>query len=105
MNKGTLYLALSLRAEGYTVFANTEASGTLSKRIADDANRRMEGAGVILLGMFSVAMDLMRDWRNKPGAAEVLPFLDQYLPAYGYIARAHEGATLNGTLFPGELGL
>lgn len=102
---GTEYLALSLREEGYTVFANTEASGTFSQRLADDANRRMENAGVILTGMFSIAMDLMRDWRHKPGSAEVLPFLDQYLPAYGYVARAHEGATLNGTLVPGEQGL
>lgn len=101
----TEYLALSLRQEGYTVFANTEASGTFSRRLADDANRRMENAGVILMGMFSVAMDLMRDWRNTPGSAEVLPFLDQYLPAYGYVARAHEGAVLNGSLVPGESGL
>lgn len=102
---GTLYLALSLRAEGYTVFANTEASGTFNKELAADANRRMENSGVILMGMFSVVMDLMRDWRATPGSLTVLPFLDKYLPAYGYVARAHEGAVLNGTLAPGELGL
>ena len=56
---------------------------------------------MVLMGMFSVAMDLMRDWRNTPGSAQVLPFLDQYLPAYGYVARA----VLNGTLAPGESGL
>jgi hypothetical protein len=28
------------------------------------------------MGMFAIAMDLMRDWRNSPGIAEVLPFLD-----------------------------
>ncbi|MCJ1427498.1 hypothetical protein MMC29_005401 [Sticta canariensis] len=101
----TLYLALSLRAEGYTVFANTEASGTFSKELAADANRRMENSGVILMGLFSVVMDLMRDWRNTPGSATVLPFIDTYLPAYGYIARAHEGAVKNGKLQPGEDGL
>ena len=105
MTIGTEYLALSLRQEGYTVFANTEASGTFTRRLADDANRRMENAGVILTGGFSIAMDLMRDWRNTPGSAQVLPFLDQYLPAYGYVARAHKGAVLNGTLAPGEAGL
>lgn len=57
------------------------------------------------MGMFSVVMDLMRDWRATPGSSTVLPFLDKYLPAYGYVARAHEGAVLNGTLAPGELGL
>ncbi|KAI9764337.1 MAG: hypothetical protein M1835_007600 [Candelina submexicana] len=101
----TEYLALSLVSEGYTVFANTEASGTFSKRLADDANRRMERAGVILMGTFSVAMDLMRDWRNTPGSAQVLPWLDTYLPAYGVVARAHEGAVKNGTYAEGELGL
>ena len=65
----------------------------------------MENAGVILMGMFSVVADLMRDWRATPGSSTVLPFFDKYLPAYGYVARAHEGAVLNGTLVPGELGL
>ncbi|MCJ1451471.1 hypothetical protein MMC28_001808 [Mycoblastus sanguinarius] len=101
----TEFLALSLRSEGYTVFANTEASGTFSKRLADDANRRMENSGVILMGLFAVVMDLMRDWRNTPGSLQLLPFLDQYLPVYGFVARAHEAAVLNGTLAPGELGL
>lgn len=102
---GTEFLALSLRAAGYTVFANTEASGTFSDRLTADANRRMENAGVILQGMFAVVMDLMRDWRNTPGSLQVLPFLDQYLPAYGFVARHHEAAVLNGTLVPGEAGL
>ena len=65
----------------------------------------MESAGVILQGMFAIVMDLMRDWRNTPGSLEILPFLDQYLPAYGYVARGHEAAVLNGTLAPGEAGL
>ena len=74
--KGTSFLALSLVEAGYTVFANTEASGTFNDKLAFDANRRMERAGVTLMGMFAIAMDLMRDWRNTPGAKEVLPFLD-----------------------------
>lgn len=73
---GTAFLALSLAEAGYEVFANTEASGTFSDRLAADANRRMEQAGVHLMGMFGIVMDLMRDWRNTPGSAEVLPFLD-----------------------------
>jgi hypothetical protein len=33
-------------------------------------------------GMFGIAMFLMKDWRNTPGTAEVLPFLDKvcYVP-------------------------
>ncbi|KAI4194644.1 MAG: hypothetical protein LQ348_002592 [Seirophora lacunosa] len=101
----TEFLALSLRAEGYTVFANTEASGTFTDKLARDANDRMVAAGVVLQGVFAIVMDLMRDWRGEPGSAQVLPWLDTYLPAYGYVARAHEAAVTNGTLAPGEAGL
>lgn len=101
----TEFLALSLRAEGYTVFANTEASGTFTEKLAVDANDRMKDGGVILQGTFAIVMDLMRDWRNTPGSLQLLPWLDTYLPAYGYVARAHEAAVQNGTLLPGEEGL
>jgi hypothetical protein len=73
---GTSFLALSLREAGYSVWANTDASGTFNARLASEANARMKDAGVHLVGMFAIAMDLMRDWRNTPGAGEVLPFLD-----------------------------
>jgi hypothetical protein len=59
------------------VFANAEASGAYSRRIADDANERMRAAGVQVVSMFAVACDLMRDWRNAPGAMELLPFYDR----------------------------
>ncbi|EHL01854.1 Isochorismatase-like hydrolase [Glarea lozoyensis ATCC 20868] len=98
----TAFLALSLRAEGYEVFANTDASGTFNDKLAADANRRMEAAGVHLMGMFGIAMDLMRDWRNTPGSAEVLPFMDKYLVPYSLVARAHGDAIDNGTIIPGE---
>jgi len=98
----TAFLALSLREAGYDVWANTDASGTFTDKLAADANRRMEQAGVHLMGMFGITMDLMRDWRNTPGAAEVLPFLDTYLVPYSFVARAHGDAVLNGTLIPGE---
>ncbi|RPA97283.1 Isochorismatase hydrolase [Choiromyces venosus 120613-1] len=98
----TSFLALSLRAEGYEVFANSDASGTFDQRLADEANDRMRAAGVTTLGMFAITMDLMRDWRNTPGTAEILPFLDKYLTAYAFLARAHGAAVTNGTLLPGE---
>ncbi|KAI5841720.1 Isochorismatase-like protein [Tricharina praecox] len=101
----TTFLALSLREAGYEVWANTDASGTFNKRIADEANARMRDAGVTTTGMFAIALELMRDWRSTPGAATVLPFFDQYLPAYGYLARGHGYATQNGTLIPGEAEL
>ncbi|KAF5360024.1 hypothetical protein D9758_007568 [Tetrapyrgos nigripes] len=98
----TTFLALSLISEGYTVYANAEASGAYSRRIADDANARMRAAGVQVVSMFAVACDLMRDWRNTPGALEMLPFFDRYLAGYGMLARGHHAAIEKGEVLPGE---
>lgn len=98
----TAFLALSLIEEGYTVYANADASGCQSQRIADDANDRMRAAGVHVLSGFAVVADLMRDWRNTPGAAELLPYFDKYLAGYGYLARGHAAAVDRGTILPGE---
>lgn len=51
---GVAELALSLRAEGYHVAVNTEASGTFSQRVADYAFSRMQAAGVLVMNMFSI---------------------------------------------------
>ncbi|PPQ71884.1 hypothetical protein CVT26_007008 [Gymnopilus dilepis] len=98
----TAFLALSLIEEGYEVFANAEASGAISQRVADDANDRMRAAGVHVLSNFAINCDLMRDWRNTPGSAELLPYFDKYLPTYGYVARAHAAAVDRGVIVPGE---
>ncbi|PSR77745.1 hypothetical protein PHLCEN_2v7729, partial [Hermanssonia centrifuga] len=73
----TAFLALSLVQEGYSVFANSDASGTFDVKTANDANDRMRGAGVQVLSMFAVALELMRDWRDTPGAPEMFPFFDK----------------------------
>lgn len=99
---GTTFLALSLREAGYSVWANIEASGTTTPLIRDIANDRMMQAGVKAVSLFSIVCDLMRDWRDTPGAATVLPWLDTYMPSYGMIARAHRAAVTNGTILPGE---
>ncbi|KAF2815518.1 Isochorismatase hydrolase [Mytilinidion resinicola] len=101
----TAFLALSLRAEGYSVWANAEASGTTSTLIRDISNDRMARVGVQIVSLFAIVCDLMRDWRATPGSAEVIPFLDRYFPVYGYLARGHGAAIENGTLIPGEAGL
>jgi hypothetical protein len=87
------------------VFANIEASGTTTALIRDVSNDRMARAGVQLVSLFSIVCDLMRDWRNTPGAAEILPYLDRFYPVYGYLARGHAAAIENGTVIPGEAGL
>ncbi|KAI0633180.1 ycaC protein [Trametes polyzona] len=91
------FLALSLVEAGYSVFANSDASGTFDVKTAQDANDRMRAAGVQVLSMFAVATELMRDWRNTPGTPELMPFFDQYLPEYGFLARAHDAALSGGT--------
>ncbi|KAH9906392.1 isochorismatase [Xylariomycetidae sp. FL2044] len=98
----TTVLALSLRDAGYKVWANHEASGTTTDLIRDNANDRMRSAGVHVVSYFLIVCELMRDWRNTPGAVEVFPLLDKYLPAYGMVARGHRAAIQNGTILPGE---
>lgn len=65
----------------------------------------MMAAGVNVVSLFSIICDLMRNWGNTPGAATLIPWLDQYLPAYGMLARAHRAAIENGTIIPGESAL
>lgn len=98
----TTFLALSLVQEGYTVFANADASGTFNAQVAANANDRMRAAGVNVVSQFAISTDLMRDWRNTPGSVELLPFYDTYLTQYGFLARGHAAAVTNGTLLPGE---
>ncbi|KXN85813.1 hypothetical protein AN958_10803 [Leucoagaricus sp. SymC.cos] len=98
----TAFLAMSLREAGYTVFANAEASGATSLRAANDANDRMRSGGVHVYSMFAIVSDLMRDWRNKPGSLEMMPWFFKYFPAYGYLVRAHVASIKSGVIFPGE---
>ena len=69
-----MFVALSMREAGYTVFANADASGALDIRAAENANARMRDAGVIVLPRFAVLADLVRDWRNAPGPGAILKF-------------------------------
>ncbi|TKA37880.1 hypothetical protein B0A49_13266, partial [Cryomyces minteri] len=59
LGQGTTFLALSLRAEGYSVWANVEASGTTTALIRDVSNSRMQAAGVQLVSLFSIVCDLI----------------------------------------------
>ncbi|KAH9851184.1 Isochorismatase hydrolase [Lenzites betulinus] len=93
----TTFLALSLRDAGYSVWANSDGSGTFDLKTAQDANDRMRAAGVQVLSMFAITGELMRDWRNTPGTPEMMPFYDTYLPEYGFVARAHDAALTGGT--------
>ena len=106
MIPGTTFLALSLRAEGYSVWANIEASGTTTNLVRDTANMRMQSHGVNLVSLFSVYADLQRDYRRTPPSPYVAyPWSDHYIPAGGFLTRAFAAAVLNGTLGPGEAQL
>jgi nicotinamidase-related amidase len=80
----TTFLALSLVDEGYEVYANTEGSGTFDARLAEDANRRMERAGVTLMGWWAILCDLFQDWRHVPGLTELLPTIDRYVGIFTF---------------------
>ncbi|KAF9265983.1 Isochorismatase hydrolase, partial [Marasmius fiardii PR-910] len=73
------FLALSLIEEGYEVYHNSDASGAASVRTAKDANDRMRAAGVQVMGQYALACELMRDWRDKPGALEMFPLTSKYV--------------------------
>lgn len=85
---GTTFLALSLRAEGYSVWANVEASGTTTTLLREVSNMRMQAAGVQLVGLFSIVADLFRDWRNPIGADRAVAWLNKYSPGYTVAGRA-----------------
>ena len=59
------------------MFAHSDASGTFDAETSQDARDRMRDAGVHVLSMFAVACELMRDWRNTPGAPELMPYFDK----------------------------
>ncbi|KAM7185022.1 isochorismatase [Naviculisporaceae sp. PSN 640] len=101
----TAFLARSLRAEGYSVWAAIEASGTTSSSVRDIANAQMLRAGVNVVSLFAILCDLMRDWRHVPGAEELYPWIDKWMPNYAYVARAHKNAANNGTVVPGQKDL
>jgi hypothetical protein len=115
------FLSLSLVSEGYTVYVNHEACGTFTERVARESLQRIRVAGAHIVSQFGITTDLMRDWRNTPGAKELFPYYDQcvhakseervltqycrYLPAYGLLARGHLAATEHGEVQPGEADL
>lgn len=85
--------ALSAVNEGYDVFAVADASGTVSKQVADAALMRMNQGGVQLTNWFSVASELQRDWRNDPeGFGELLT---SNLPGYQNVMGSYTAAQKN----------
>jgi nicotinamidase-related amidase len=74
------FVALSAIAEGYEVFAITDASGTFSPLVRETAWNRMSAAGVQLVNWFAVACELHRDWRRDVEGLATL--LGDHIPDY-----------------------
>ncbi|KAF9473047.1 Isochorismatase hydrolase [Pholiota conissans] len=106
----TAFLALSLAVGGYTVYANTDASGIMSKEAAADANDRMRAVGAHVLSGFAVVCDLMQGWRNIPGSRELMPYfdtiwvflLDISRRTYAYLSRGDAAGISMAKLFQGR---
>lgn len=74
------FVALSAIAEGYEVFAVTDASGTFDPVVRESAWSRMSAAGVQLVNWFAVACELHRDWRRDVEGLATL--LGDHIPDY-----------------------
>ncbi|MFF8799551.1 MULTISPECIES: isochorismate family cysteine hydrolase YcaC [unclassified Methylobacterium] len=94
------FVALSAIAEGYEVFAVTDASGTFNPVVRDGAWNRMSAAGVQLVNWFAVACELHRDWRRDvEGLASLL---SDHIPDYRNLMTSY--AALKGTIPPSTHG-
>jgi nicotinamidase-related amidase len=74
------FVALSAVAEGFEVFAVTDASGTFNEGVREVAWNRMSAAGVQLVNWFAVACELHRDWRRDVDGLATL--LGDHIPDY-----------------------
>lgn len=88
------FVALSAIAEGYEVFAVTDASGTFSPVVRDGAWNRMSAAGVQLVNWFAVACELHRDWRRDVDGLATL--LSEHIPDYRNLMTSY--AALKGAI-------
>jgi nicotinamidase-related amidase len=75
--------ALSAIAEGYEVYAVTDASGGTSKEAHEMAIKRMTMAGVIPVTWIQVMCELQRDWARQETYAPVMQVAKEHAGAYG----------------------
>jgi len=75
--------ALSALEEGYEVFIDTGASGTLNESCRNATWLRLMSAGAQLMHWFSISAELQRDWRNDPEGYGKLTC--QNLPEYKHL--------------------
>jgi nicotinamidase-related amidase len=91
--------ALSAIAEGYEVYAVTDASGGTSKEAHEMAIQRMTMAGVIPVTWVQVMCELQRDWARQETYAPVMQVAKEHAGAYGigvFYAQSMLGETHGG---------
>lgn len=83
--------ALSAIAEGFDVFAVTDASGTFNEVTRHSAWGRLSEAGVQLMTWFGVACELHRDWRNDVEGLATL--FSNHIPDYRNLMTSYNALT------------
>lgn len=80
----TLFPALSLANDGYSVYPVIDAAGAWNRYEAEAAIARMVQAGAQPVSTFALACELQEDWKKPWGNAMLEPF-NQNLSEYGYV--------------------
>lgn len=83
--------ALQARADGFRVYAVSDASGDMSEIAGRTAMDRMTQAGVVPISTNGVLCELMRTWA-RPDADAWGALLRELVPAFQNVARSHQGA-------------
>ncbi|MDR3314663.1 MAG: hydrolase [Oscillospiraceae bacterium] len=75
--------ALSMREDGFEVFAVADACGGATKEAHDLAMQRMIQAGVVPVTWQQVMLEFQRDWNNKDTYNKVMAIVKEHSGAYG----------------------
>ncbi|MFG3102491.1 hydrolase [Streptomyces sp. NPDC048182] len=75
--------ALSALAQGYEVYAVTDASGGVSPQAHEHAVQRMTQAGVVPVTWVQVLLELQRDWARAETYLPVMDVVKEHGGAYG----------------------
>ena len=83
--------AISAIADGYDVYAVTDASGAPSKLSHETAIQRMIQAGVIPMTWSAVMAELQVDWRRST-APEMAELFKEHWPVYGLVVHSYNAS-------------
>jgi nicotinamidase-related amidase len=91
------FVALSLRQEGYDVYAALDSSGTYSYLASQSGKDRMIQAGVIPMTWFAIACEFQGDWRNEDTVEGFTEILRVHLPWYSNVMESWSFLQQGGT--------